>query len=163
MLIIFIQMVDALNLYSLLVSNGVEKETAKSLKGIFDRGQPLVQLGTVVATSLSLSLVPLISSERLKKKPEFLHHKIKLAMRISIVVGIGATAGLWTIIRPTNMMLFENGSGSSILGVLSIVIFLNTIISTMVAIMQGLGNLVFPAAVIVISLPLKYVLKMLTE
>jgi O-antigen/teichoic acid export membrane protein len=158
MLMIFIQMADALNLYSLLVSNGIEKEAAKSLKGIFDRGQPLVQLGTVVATSLSLSLVPLISSERLKKKPEFLHHKIKLAMRISIVVGIGATAGLWTIIRPTNMMLFENGSGSSILGVLSIVIFLNTIISTMVAIMQGLGNLVFPAAVIVISLPLKYVL-----
>jgi O-antigen/teichoic acid export membrane protein len=158
MLMIFIQMADALNLYSLLVSNGIEKEAAKSLKGIFDRGQPLVQLGTVVATSLSLSLVPLISSERLKKKPEFLHHKIKLDMRISIVVGIGATAGLWTIIRPTNMMLFENGSGSSILGVLSIVIFLNTIISTMVAIMQGLGNLVFPAAVIVISLPLKYVL-----
>jgi O-antigen/teichoic acid export membrane protein len=156
MLMIFIQMADSLNLYSLLVSSGVEKETAKSLKGIFDRGQPLIQLGTVVATSMSLSLVPLISSERLKKKPEFLHHKIKLAMRISIVVGVGATAGLWTIIRPTNMMLFENGSGSSMLGVLSLVILLNTIISTMVAIMQGLGNLRFPAIIMMTGLPLKY-------
>jgi O-antigen/teichoic acid export membrane protein len=156
MLMIFIQMADSLNLYSLLVSSGVGKETAKSLKGIFDRGQPLIQLGTVVATSMSLSLVPLISSERLKKKPEFLHHKIKLAMRISIVVGVGATAGLWTIIRPANIMLFENGSGSSMLGVLSLVILLNTIISTMVAIMQGLGNLRFPAIIMMTGLPLKY-------
>jgi O-antigen/teichoic acid export membrane protein len=158
MLLIFIQMADSLNLYSLLVSSGVEKETAKGLKGIFDRGQPLIQLGTVVATSMSLSLVPLITSERLKKKPAFLHHKIQLAMKISFVIGVGATAGLSAIIRPTNMMLFENDLGSSMLGVLSIVIFFNTIISTMVAILQGLGNMTFPAVIIIAGLPIKYFL-----
>ena len=35
MLMIFIQMADALNLYSLLVRNGYEKDMAKSIKGIF--------------------------------------------------------------------------------------------------------------------------------
>jgi O-antigen/teichoic acid export membrane protein len=161
MLMIFIQLADSLNLYSLLVSSGVEKEWAKSLKGIYDRGQPLIQLGTVAATSISLSLVPLISSERFKKNPEFLHHKITLAMKISIVVGVGATAGLWAIIKPTNIMLFENASGSAMLGVLSMVILLNTVISTMVAIMQGLGSLKYPAMIMVTGFPVKYALNLI--
>lgn len=156
MLMIFIQMADSLNLYSLLVSSGVGKEMAKNLKGIFDRGQPLIQLGTVAATSMSLSLVPLISSGRLKEKPEFLRHKIQLAIKISIVIGLGASAGLWAIIGPTNTMLFKNESGSSVLGVLGFMILFSSIISTFTAIMQGLGNLLFPAIIIAVSFPIKY-------
>lgn len=161
MLLIFIQMADALNLYSLLVSSGIEKSAAKSLKGIFDRGQPLIQLGTVAATSMSLSLVPLITSQRLKKNPELLHYKIKLALKIGAVVGIGASAGLWAIIEPTNTMLFENDSGSSVLSVLSFVILLSSIISTITAIMQGLGNLWFPAIITMAGFPIKYGLNIL--
>ncbi|WP_309144710.1 polysaccharide biosynthesis protein [Bacillus sp. EB600] len=161
MLLIFMQMADAMNLYSLLVSSGIEKEAAKSLKGIFDRGQPLIQMGTVAATSMSLSLVPIITSERLKKKPEYLLDKIKLALQISIVIGAGASAGLWAIIEPTNTMLFENNIGSSVLGVLGFVILFTSIISTITAIMQGLEKLLFPAIVIVIGFPIKYGLNLL--
>jgi O-antigen/teichoic acid export membrane protein len=161
MLLIFIQMADALNLYSLLVSSGVREDMAKNLKGIFDRGQPLIQLGTVAATSMSLSLVPLISSGRLREKPEFLLHKIKSAIKISLVIAMGASAGLCTIIRPTNTMLFENGCGSSVLGVLSFVILFSSVISTITAIMQGLGKLVFPAIAIAAAFPIKYFLNVL--
>ncbi|WP_342433812.1 polysaccharide biosynthesis protein [Neobacillus sp. FSL H8-0543] len=156
MLLIFIQLADALNLYSLLAANDYEENLAKSLKGIFDRGQPLIQLGTVVATAMSLSLVPLITSVRLKRDTVFLHDKIKLAIRVSVVIGAGASAGLWTIITPTNIMLFENQLGSSVLGVLSFVILFTSIITPMIAIMQGLGNLFYPAVVIVFSFPIKY-------
>jgi O-antigen/teichoic acid export membrane protein len=161
MLMIFIQMADSLNLYSLLVSSGFEKDMAKSIKGIFDRGQPLIQLGTVAATSMSLSLVPLISSSRIKEKPEFLQDKIQLAIKISAVIALGASVGLWAIIRPTNTMLFENELGSSVLGVLSFVILYSSIISTIVAIMQGLGHLLFPAVAIAFSFPIKYFLNIL--
>ncbi|MCM2535575.1 polysaccharide biosynthesis protein [Neobacillus pocheonensis] len=156
MLVIFIQMADSLNLYSLLVSSGTGKDMAKNLKGIFDRGQPLIQLGTVAATSMSLSLVPLISSGRLREKAEFLHHKIRLAIKISLVIGLGASAGLWAIIGPTNTMLFENDNGSTVLGVLGFMILFTSIISTITAIMQGLGNLLFPAICIAVSFPVKY-------
>jgi O-antigen/teichoic acid export membrane protein len=161
MLMIFIQLADALNLYSLLLDNGYERDTAKGLKGIFDRGQPLIQLGTVVATSMSLSLVPLISSVRLKNDSEFLHDKIKLGLRITMVIGAGASAGLWAIIEPTNIMLFENNSGSPVLGILSFVILLSSIITTIIAILQGLGILLFPAIVILAAFPLKYLLNIL--
>lgn len=156
MLLIFLQLADSLNLYSILVSNGIDTDVAKSLKGIFDRGQPLIQLGSVMATSMSLSLVPLISSDRLKEKPEFLHHKIQLALKISVVIGVGASAGLWAIIRQTNTMLFENDLGSPVLGVLGFVILFSSLISTITAIMQGLGNLIFPAVVISSAFPIKY-------
>jgi O-antigen/teichoic acid export membrane protein len=161
MLLIFIQLADALNLYSLLVANGFEANHAKSLKGIFDRGQPLIQLGTVVATAMSLSLVPLITSVRLKKDTGFLNDKIKLAIIVSLVIGAGASIGLWAIIAPTNIMLFENQLGSSVLGVLSFVILFTSVITPMIAIMQGLGNLLYPAVVVVLSFPIKYGLNLL--
>ncbi|MEH7251225.1 polysaccharide biosynthesis protein [Neobacillus niacini] len=156
MLMIFIQMADSLNLYSLLTENGYERDLAKSIKGIFDRGQPLIQLGTIVAASMSLSLVPLITSARIKKDTVFLNDKIQLALRVSIVIGVGASVGLWTIIEPVNIMLFENSAGSSVLGMLSFVILLCSIITTIIAIMQGLGSLLFPAAAVLATFPLKY-------
>ena len=156
MLMIFIQMADSLNLYSLLTENGYERDMAKSIKGIFDRGQPLIQLGTIVAASMSLSLVPLITSARIKKDTVFLNDKIQLSIRISIVIGVGASVGLWAIIEPVNIMLFENNAGSSVLGMLSFVILLSSIITTIIAIMQGLGSLLFPAAVVLATFPLKY-------
>lgn len=161
MLMIFIQMADALNLYSLLVSSGIGKDVAKSLKGVFDRGQPLIQLGTVAATSMSLSLVPLISSERVKEDPSLLQNKMISAIKISLVIGVGASVGLCAIIRPTNTMLFENGSGSSVLGVLSFAILFTSMITTIIAIMQGLGQMFFPAVVVAASFPIKYGLNVL--
>jgi O-antigen/teichoic acid export membrane protein len=156
MLMIFIQLADALNLYSLLTGIGYEKDIAKGLKGIFDRGQPLIQLGTIIAASMSLSLVPLITNARIKKDTSFLQDKIQLAIRISVVIGVGASAGLWSIIEPANIMLFEDNSGSDVLGILSFVILLSSIITTIIAIMQGLGSLLFPATAVLASFPLKY-------
>ncbi|MFC4803349.1 oligosaccharide flippase family protein [Neobacillus sp. GCM10023253] len=161
MLMIFIQMADSLNLYSLLVSNGTPGDMAKSLKGIFDRGQPLIQLGTIAASSMSLTLVPLISRERLASKPEFLQHKIQLALKVSIVIGVGASAGLWAIIRPANTMLFENDYGSDVLGMLSFVILFTSLIATIVAILQGLGSFALPALAVAAIFPVKYVLNMI--
>ncbi|OLS34140.1 polysaccharide biosynthesis protein [Bacillus sp. MRMR6] len=158
MLMIFIQLADSLNLYALLVNSGIEIQTAKGLKGIFDRGQPLIQLGIVVATAMSLSLVPLITSVRMKRDLRFLHDKVQLALRISIVVGIGASAGLSTIIEPTNIMLFENNLGSPVLGILSFVILFTSIIMTINAILQGMGVLIFPSIAVAIAFPIKYVL-----
>ena len=161
MLMIFTQLADSLNLYSLLVANGMETELAKSVKGVFDRGQPLIQLGTVAATSMSLTLVPLITRARLTSKPVELHKHIQLALKVSIVVGVGASAGLWAIIEPTNIMLFENKSGSSVLGILSFVIFFTSIISTIIAIMQGMGKVWYPAFAVVMVFPVKYLLNVL--
>jgi O-antigen/teichoic acid export membrane protein len=161
MVLIFIQLADSLNMLSLLVSNGIELEAAKGLKGVYDRGQPLIQLGTIVATSMSLSLVPVISSERMKTNETNLHGKIRFALQISLIIGAAATVGLLAIIQPTNVMLYENQAGSSVLAVLTTVIFFGSVTLTIIAILQGLGVMFFPAAVILLTFVLKYVLNIL--
>ncbi|MEH7343457.1 oligosaccharide flippase family protein [Bacillus sp. JJ1532] len=158
LLLVFLQMADSLNLYSMLISSGVDTFEAKELKGIYDRGQPLIQVGMVVATSMSLSLVPIITSEKLRSNFAFMHDNIRLALKIALFVGVAATIGLWSIIRPTNIMLFENSEGSDVLGVLSLIILLSSIIMTVTAILQGLGIILFPAFVILGSFVVKYVL-----
>lgn len=156
LVLIFMQLADSLNLYSILVSTGLSSESAKELKGIYDRGQPLIQIGTVVATSMSLSLVPIITSEKLKEKKAIMHEKIRLALQIALFVGVGASVGLWSIIQPTNRMLFKNSDGSDVLSVLSLLILFTSLIITTTAILQGLGMILFPACVILFGFGVKY-------
>lgn len=155
MLLIFIQLADSINLYTLLVTSGVDEFAAKQLKGIYDRGQPLIQLGTILATSMSLSLVPLISSSNVKKNREQLIEKIETALKISMMVGLGGAIGLICIIEPTNIMLFEDNSGSNVLAIIALLIFFSSVIITISSILQGLGISIVPAVLILLGFALK--------
>lgn len=155
MLLIFIQLGDSINLYTLLVSSGIDELEAKQLKGIYDRGQPLIQLGTVLATSMSLSLVPLISSEKVKRDKKILLEKVQTALKISIMVGAAGAIGLIAIMKPTNMMLFENTNGTNVLAIIALVIFFSSVIITTSSILQGLGSTVFPAVIILMGFAIK--------
>lgn len=156
MLLVLMQLADSLNLYGQLVLSGIESENAKALKGIYDRGQPLIQMGTILSTSIALTLVPFITGEKLKDNKKELIEKIKLSLKIGLFIGLGATMGLLGIIKETNMMLFENANGSSVLASLTFLIFLNAIISTCTAILQGLGYSLYPAIIIFGSFFVKY-------
>ncbi|MCA1032831.1 polysaccharide biosynthesis protein [Bacillus timonensis] len=160
LLLILIQLVDAFSLYSLLLSNGMEETIAKKTKGVYDRGQPLIQLGTVVATSLSLSLVPLISIARARNDFSFIVKKIHLALRISIVVGVGAAFGLASIISPTNIMLFEDNLGSNVIMVLGFSIIFTSLSLTVAAILQGLGYSYIPAISVLLGIGAKWLLNL---
>lgn len=161
MLLLLLQLADSLNLYSLLLFTGVDGNDAKVIKGVYDRGQPLIQLGTVVATSMSLSLVPLIASEKIKTSVIELHGKIQLAIRISLIVGLGATVGLMAIIKPTNIMLYENSDGSDVLFLLCVTILLSSCIITLNSIFQGLGYSIYPAIMVLVGFAMKYGLNIL--
>ncbi|MBE4906671.1 polysaccharide biosynthesis protein [Bacillus luteolus] len=161
LLLIVIQLVDSFTLYSLLVSNGIEETSAKTLKGVYDRGQPLIQLGTVVATSLSLTLVPLIASAKKREDFTFIIKKVSISLKIAVVIGVGAAVGLASIITPTNRMLFQNSTGSQELMILVVSIFFTTIILTISAILNGLGYSYFPAISVIIGVFIKMGLNML--
>ncbi|EKN62656.1 polysaccharide biosynthesis protein [Schinkia azotoformans] len=157
--LILLQLVDAMTLYSELVSSGDFSLTeAKVAKGIFDRGQPLIQLGTVVATSLSLTLVPLISSAKIRNDLDYIKDQVQLSIRVSVIVGFGATLGLIAIIKSTNYMLFTNTSGSYTLAILAITILFSSIVMTSAAILQGLGKTLAPAYFVLIGVVCKIIL-----
>jgi len=156
MMLVLFQFVDSLDIYALLTKSGVSIGEAKSLKGIYDRGQPLLQLGTIVATSLSLTLVPLISGAFQNGDLSSLKEKVGIALKISIIVGIGSAIGLINIIHPTNIMLFKNDHGSLVLAVFSVSILFSSIILTITGILQGIGRVYIPALYMVIGVIVKF-------
>ncbi|CAI9389707.1 polysaccharide biosynthesis protein [Niallia sp. MER TA 168] len=158
MLLILLQLADSLNLYALLIENGVADETAKVMKGIYDRGQPLIQIGSIISTSMALSIVPLITKNRQKESKKDLMENIHFSLLVSYFIGLGATVGLIGIINETNRMLFENDAGSHVLAILFFIIFFNAIIVTVMSILQGLGHSFYPAILIIFGFIGKYVL-----
>lgn len=156
LLLIFIQLVDALNLYALLLHNGMAEELAKVAKGVYDRGQPLIQLGTVVATSFALSLVPAIAQAKMQQNERFIKEKLYISLKLCLVIGAGAAAGLIALIEPVNIMLFKDATGTNVLMVLSGSILFTSICLTMFAVLQGLGYTFVPAVAVVIGVVFKY-------
>ncbi|WP_077620160.1 putative polysaccharide biosynthesis protein [Bacillus sinesaloumensis] len=161
LLLILFQLVDSFTVYSLLVTSGMEEEAAKQVKGIYDRGQPLLQLGTVVATSLALSLVPLIASAKSRNDIDFIEKKVDLTFRLSVVIGVGASVGLAWVLEPTNIMLFRNDLGTHVLTIIGFSILFTTVSQANTAILQGLGHPFLPAFVVVIGMLLKWILNKL--
>ncbi len=155
MVLILLQLADALNLYQLLASTTMTIEEAKVTKGIYDRGQPLIQLGTVVATAMALSLVPAISGE---KQPQKIIENIRISLQLSLLVGGAAAIGLFSIIEPTNIMLFENASGSAVLALLSLLILPGSMMITIIGILQGMNHTLFPSLVVLAGFGLKFIL-----
>ncbi|MBU7594085.1 putative polysaccharide biosynthesis protein [Metabacillus halosaccharovorans] len=156
LLLILIQLVDALHLYALLLQNGIDEEMAKVAKGVYDRGQPLIQLGTVVATSFALSLVPAIAQAKMQKNEGFIKEKLQISLKLCLVIGAGAAGGLIALIDPINMMLFKDISGSKVLMILSGSILFTSICLTMFAVLQGLGYTFVPSIAVVIGVAFKY-------
>lgn len=156
LLLIFVQLIDALNVYALLTENGKQVMEAKTLKGVYDRGQPLLQLGGVFATSIAIALVPtLAAAAKNKTNTEEVKKKIRLSLKACAVIGAGASAGLICILKPVNIMLFENSEGTGVLQIFSLSILFASLALTSTAVFQGLGKPVFPAVAVLIGMALK--------
>jgi PST family polysaccharide transporter len=154
--LVLLQLVDSFTLYSHLVGSGQNVVEAKVAKGIFDRGQPLLQLGVVLATSLSLSLVPTIAKAMVEQKRALIIKRSRIALKISIVVGAGATLGLISIMKYTNHMLYTDMKGSTVLSVLSLSVLLTSICLTASAILQGLGYISYTAIFVLVGILVKW-------
>ena len=157
LILVFIQFMDALILYPMLTSSGIEMTEAKVLKGIYDRGQPLLQVGTAATISLSLTIVPLISKFRQQKDLVKIKHYTELSFRLSLMLGMAAAVGLFWIIEPTNYILFTDRNGSAELGVLICSILFCSLLMTGIFILQSLEYSVTAISIVLIGLLVKFI------
>lgn len=154
-ILLLFQFVDLFTLLPGLVDYGLQKTEAMSEKGIFDRGQPLIQLGTVIGSSFALAIVPNISKERLQRWKASFDMYIRLTVAYSFYIAIGATVGLIIIFPETNQLLFQDTSGTFSLRLLSSTIFFSTMVITAATILQGLGYLKKTALYILLAILVK--------
>ncbi|OLN24293.1 hypothetical protein BTO30_00120 [Domibacillus antri] len=154
--LVMLQLADSFQLYSGLVSSGMPAEEAKQWKGVYDRGQPMLQLGVAASVSIALTAVPFITKSVKEKDSRAAAAYSRTALRVCFALGLAASSGLAAIMIPLNTMLFETKDGSGVLAVFGLAIFFYSIMSTMNAILQGNGNDWMPAAGTAIAIIFKW-------
>lgn len=156
LLLLCFQLVDSFTIYKMLVHSGMDTLEAMEVKGIYDRGQPLVQLGIVIATSLSLAIVPLVALKANQSNGRGEKPFIQLTYRSSLIFGVAAAIGLILVMPYVNQMLFKTDAYSNVLKLYSFQIIPLSIILTFTAILQGYSKLKGPAVFLGLGIVLKY-------
>ncbi|GGD04367.1 putative membrane protein YabM [Thalassobacillus devorans] len=156
MFLLLIQMADAFTLVPGLEGFGLDSYEARVSKGVFDRGQPLIQLGAVLGSSLALALIPTITKQRLEREPDKFHEHLQSALKMSLLLAAGATAGLIIIFPYVNELLYQNSNGTSYLRILMIVVLFSSLAITTSSVLQGVDVVFQTAGVILAGTVLKW-------
>jgi O-antigen/teichoic acid export membrane protein len=157
LLLLCFQLIDSFTVYSLMVEGGMNEQLAKETKGIYDRGQPLVQLGIVIASSLSVAVVPLVAIQSKKKSGRGAKPFIQLTYRASLLFGVASAIGLIIVMPYVNEMLFETNLLQYVLSVCVLQIIPLSVILTFTAILQGMGKLKVPFLILLGAICLKFI------
>lgn len=161
MILLIMQFADTISLVASLENYGVGKQMAMEMKGIFDRGQPLIQIGAVLGSSFALALVPNLTRDKVLNQTDTLYKSIRRALTFSFYLSFGAMLGLFLIFPETNALLFKSIEGTISLRILSISVLLSSIAITGATILQGIGYLKRTASFILIAFFIKWTLNQL--
>ncbi|WP_328274126.1 lipid II flippase MurJ, partial [Paenibacillus macerans] len=107
-----ISLVDTFSLPRLLNVHGDEIRVMGQV-GIYNRGIPLVQLVTMLATSLSVLFIPAMAELRMKSDTAAIRRQTQTALRWFWLIGLAASLGLALLAEPINVMLYEDAAGSA--------------------------------------------------
>lgn len=128
LIMILWQLVDSFTVINQLKSV-MSLHDARELKGIYDRGASIIQMGLIVTTSFSLVLIPLLSECKYKGNFEQMNSYANSALKITVVFSSAAAIGLMNLIKPFNMFLFKSITGYEALFIYMLaVIFVSLII-----------------------------------
>lgn len=139
---------------------GLKQMEAAALKGVYDRGQPLIQFSAFFATALALSIVPAVSEALAKGQHALVALRAEIALRITFLFGLPASVGLAVIAEPTNILLYENAKGSTALVALAFTTVFSTLGVTSSGILQGLGQVMLPARNLFVGVVTKLILNL---
>ena len=155
LILLLFQMVDSFTIFRILAESGIGRTQAMEQKGIYDRGQPLVQFGLLMATSLALAIVPLVARMANKTGGRSAKPYARLAFRISFLFAFASAAGLTVVMPYVNETLFQNRDESFALIIFSWQIIPMSLLLVITAMLHGLGKVRVPALILVSGLLLK--------
>ncbi|MFS0874099.1 putative polysaccharide biosynthesis protein [Paenibacillus xylanilyticus] len=138
-------LVDTFTVPRLLRSEGLDEVESMVSFGIYNRGLPLVQLVTMLATSLSVLFIPAMAEARLKGGPEAVRQQAGTALRWFWLIGLAASAGLAVLAEPINRMLYGDAAGTEALRYMALTAAGSTVSIIAAALLQGLGAVRAPA------------------
>ncbi|MCP0886829.1 oligosaccharide flippase family protein [Ligilactobacillus sp. WILCCON 0076] len=139
-LMVLLQLVDSFTVKQALQDIGLNSSQAKDIKGTYDRAQPLVQLGMVVAVSFSSTLLPSLTETLQTHRLNEFRKTARAFMHVSVGLGCAATVGLIVLMPEINTVLFGNAALSGTISIYMLSIILITLVSTYTSILQSLNQ-----------------------
>ncbi|WP_208587324.1 putative polysaccharide biosynthesis protein [Gracilibacillus suaedae] len=158
MLLLLMQLADAFTMVPGLLKFGETLREATTTKGVFDRGQPLLQLVTVVGSSFAMALVPQVTKTNWQISREKTIEKLRLTTKYCVLLSVGATVGLFTLFPEVNQLFFQNQIGTSSLRILTISLLFTSLTVTIASTLQGFGYMKWTAIILFLGLWVKMVL-----
>lgn len=139
-LLVLFQLVDAFTVKSNLVLGGMNETQAENLKGVYDRGQPLVQLGMVLATSIGTTLVPNLRHYFVTAQTDKFEKDFASSMRLSILLILATTSGMLAVLPQLNQSLFGSREATFALGIYLLSMLPATLILVLITILQSINQ-----------------------
>ncbi|NOV02400.1 putative polysaccharide biosynthesis protein [Paenibacillus planticolens] len=148
-------LVDTFTMPRLLeASQGSELEAIRQF-GLYNRGLPLVQLVVMIASSMSAVLVPAMADAKARGQIDVLRFRAEMSVRLSWLIGLGASFGLAFAAMPINVMLYKNDEASLTMAVLAFTALFSTLNAVSASVLQGAGAVRTPVQALLVAIVLK--------
>ncbi|AQP53960.1 hypothetical protein CBF34_04960 [Vagococcus penaei] len=135
--LILFQLIDSFTVLKALEESGFDSMAAKIAKGVYDRGQPLVQVGLVVAVSMTATFLPVLTKHYLEKGQDVYRETVASYLKISRVISSAAAVGLAMVLPFINQALFSDNAGQVTLEWFVLAIFFVSMIQSYQTIYQS--------------------------
>lgn len=148
-------LVDTFTMPRLLeAAQGSEGEAMRQF-GLYNRGLPLVQLVVMIASSMSAVLVPALAEAKARRQDKLIRFRAEMAIRLSWLIGLGASFGLAFAAVPINVMLYKSDEASWTMAVLAFTALFSTLNAVSASVLQGAGAIRTPVKALLVAIVLK--------
>lgn len=136
--LLLFQLIDSLTVLRLLEKAHLALPRAE--KGIYDRAYQLTQFGMIAAASLTAAIVPRLAQLASLRRKRAYQLEATLALKVSLAFGAAAAAGLMSISREVNIMLFRNANGTLAFAIAALTMLTLSLILTASGILESAGK-----------------------
>uniref|UniRef100_UPI0013E36499 polysaccharide biosynthesis protein n=1 Tax=Paenibacillus koleovorans TaxID=121608 RepID=UPI0013E36499 len=154
-------LVDTFTMPRLLQHDGLGEAAAMAEFGLYNHGLPLVQLVSMIVTTMSVALVPAMNEARLRGDWETIRRQTGTVLRLGWMIGLAASVGLALLARPMNIMLFSDAAGSGVMAILACTTAFGVLQIVSGAVLQGLGAERTPVYGLLVAVAVKIGLNLL--
>lgn len=158
MVVPLMNMVDTFTVPRLLKLEGMADIEAMRHFGVYNRGIPLVQLVTMLATSLSVLFIPAIAEAKVRNDQKTIRRQSILALKWFWIIGLAAFAGMAVLAEPINRMLFVTPEGTNTMRILALTAAGSAVSVIAAALLQGFGAVKTPALIMLTAAVVKTLL-----
>jgi len=124
---------------------GFDTARATALYGqLTGMATPLVHIPTIITVALAASLVPAMSEALALQKRRLVQERAYLAVKITLLLGLPAAAGLYLLAGRITVLLFGNAEAGAVLALMAGSVIFLTLYQTTAGILQGLGRTAEP-------------------